>query len=188
MSFDNAYEALSEYTDDTRWAFGTGFADPLSGVDTTVPAGVDGSCSRQYCLMLGDDALIMSHRLQQWVTNAPELEDEVALANIAPRPARPGPAAATPAPAGPTAPTGTRTLYAFFRASGEFRNVRLVETPDGDFAYSMARLLVFATWRLALLDRLTRLGRPGAGGDRGQGRQGTDLPPRLRGQVGGPAR
>ena len=39
--------------------------------------------SAAYCLMLGDDALIMSHRLQQWLTRAPELEEETALANIA---------------------------------------------------------------------------------------------------------
>ena len=38
---------------------------------------------RAYCLMLGDDALIASHRLSEWVSNAPELEEEVALANIA---------------------------------------------------------------------------------------------------------
>ena len=43
MSFDDAYEALTDHhdDDDARWAFGTGFADPLAGVDTTVPAGVD---------------------------------------------------------------------------------------------------------------------------------------------------
>ena len=36
-----------------------------------------------YCLMLGDDALVYSHRLQQWMTRMPELEEETALANIA---------------------------------------------------------------------------------------------------------
>ena len=48
-----------------------------------MPAGTDAADLTAYCLMLGDDALIMSHRLQQWCTDAPELEDEVALANIA---------------------------------------------------------------------------------------------------------
>ena len=86
MSFDNAYEAINEDRGDEgdgHWAFGTGFANPLTGVDTTVPADVDAADLAVYCLMLGDDALVMSHRLQQWCTNAPELEDEVALANIA---------------------------------------------------------------------------------------------------------
>jgi ring-1,2-phenylacetyl-CoA epoxidase subunit PaaC len=81
MSFDNVYEAITE-DNDARWAFGTGFADPLSGVDTSVPSGVDAASLAAYCLMLGDDVLVFSHRLQEWVTNAPELEDEVAIANI----------------------------------------------------------------------------------------------------------
>src|ERR1044072_8287356 len=81
MSFDNAYEALTE-DNDARWAFGTGFADPLAGLDTTVPSTLDAGELAEHCLHLGDDALIMSHRLQDWCTSAPELEDEVALANI----------------------------------------------------------------------------------------------------------
>ena len=154
MSFDNAYEALGEYSDDTRWAFGTGFAEPLAGVDTSLPAGVDGDVLAQYCLMLGDDALIMSHRLQEWVTNAPELEDEVALANIGLDLI--GQARLLYARAGKADGTDRgEDVFAFFREETEFRNVRLVETPNGDFAYSMARLLIFATWRLALLHRLT---------------------------------
>jgi ring-1,2-phenylacetyl-CoA epoxidase subunit PaaC len=68
MSFDNVYESLNE-DNDARWAFGTGFDNPLSGVDATVPPGV----TADDCLALGDDALIMSHRLQEWVTRAPEL-------------------------------------------------------------------------------------------------------------------
>ena len=40
MGFDTAYEAITEETDSGhRWAFGTGFTDPLAGVDTRVPAG-----------------------------------------------------------------------------------------------------------------------------------------------------
>jgi len=77
----NAYDAIIEENDHTRWAFGTGFDDPLAGVDPTVPDGMDAADLAAYCLMLGDDALIMSHRLSEWCTNAPELEDEVALAN-----------------------------------------------------------------------------------------------------------
>ena len=84
MNFDTAYEAISEGEDaGHRWAYGTGFSDPLAGVDTTLPPGVDGADLALYCLMLGDDALIMSHRLQQWLARAPELEEETALANIA---------------------------------------------------------------------------------------------------------
>lgn len=66
-----------------HWAFGTTFEDPLAGVDTTLPAGVDGADLAAYCLMLGDDALIASHRLSEWCSHAPDLEDDIALANIA---------------------------------------------------------------------------------------------------------
>ncbi len=45
---------------------------------------------------------------------------------------------------------------AFFRDDAEFRNVRLVEPDNGDFAVTIVRLLLFSTWRLALLERLRR--------------------------------
>ncbi|MFC4586086.1 1,2-phenylacetyl-CoA epoxidase subunit PaaC [Sphaerisporangium corydalis] len=149
----NAYEALND-GDDPRWAYGTGFADPLAGVDTRVPDGVDGADLAAYCLMLGDDALIMSHRLQEWCTRAPELEEEVALANIALDLL--GQARLLLARAGTADGSGRdEDALAFRRDAGEFRNVLLAEVPNGDFAEAMARLLVFATWRLALLERLT---------------------------------
>jgi ring-1,2-phenylacetyl-CoA epoxidase subunit PaaC len=154
MSFDTAYEAISEETDTGhRWAFGTGFTGPLDGVDTALPDGVDGADLAQYCLMLGDDALIMSHRLQQWLSWAPELEEETALANIALDLL--GQARLLLTRAGQADGTGrTEDDYTFARAEREFRNVRLAEVTDADFAGLMARLLVFSSWRLALLDRL----------------------------------
>jgi len=154
MGFDTAYEAISEDTDTGhRWAFGTGFTDPLAGVDTTVPPGVSGADLAAYCLMLGDDALIMSHRLQQWLARAPELEEDTALANIALDLL--GQARLLLTRAG-TADGSKRSEddYAFGRGERDFRNVRLAEVGDADFAGLMARLLIFATWRLALLARL----------------------------------
>jgi ring-1,2-phenylacetyl-CoA epoxidase subunit PaaC len=153
MGFDTAYEAITEENDSLRWAFGTGFADPLAGVDTAVPDGVDGGELAAYCLMLGDDALILSHRLQQWLASAPELEEETALANIALDLL--GQARLLLTRAGAADGSGqTEDDYAFGRVEREFRNVRLVEVADADFAGLMARLLVFSTWRLALLQGL----------------------------------
>src|SRR3712207_9229107 len=81
---ETVYEALANAQgDEGHWAFGTGFDDPLAGVDTTVPDGVDPADLGAYCLMLGDDALVLSQRLTEWVTRAPELEEEVAIGNIA---------------------------------------------------------------------------------------------------------
>jgi ring-1,2-phenylacetyl-CoA epoxidase subunit PaaC len=154
MPFDTAYQAISEDTDTGhRWAFGTGFTDPLAGVDTAVPAGVDGADLAAYCLMLGDDALIMSHRLQQWLARAPELEEDTALANIALDLL--GQARLLLTRAGTADGSGrSEDDYAFARGEREFRNVRLAEVIDTDFAGLLARLLVFSTWRLALLTRL----------------------------------
>ncbi|MEV7038746.1 1,2-phenylacetyl-CoA epoxidase subunit PaaC [Amycolatopsis sp. NPDC051061] len=152
MSFDNVYESLTE-ENDARWAFGTGFEDPLSGVDTSVPSGVDGASLAAYCLMLGDDALIFSHRLQEWCTNAPELEDEVAIANIGLDLL--GQARLLLARAGKAdGSSRTEDSFAFLRAENEFRNVRLAELGGGHFGHLIARLFVFSTWRLALLQRL----------------------------------
>jgi ring-1,2-phenylacetyl-CoA epoxidase subunit PaaC len=107
-----------------------------------------------YCLMLGDDALIMSHRLQEWCTMAPELEDEVALANIALDLL--GQARVLLTRAGTADGSGrSEDYYAYFRGEDEFLNVWLAELRCTDFGQLTAALLVFATWRLALLQQLT---------------------------------
>jgi ring-1,2-phenylacetyl-CoA epoxidase subunit PaaC len=159
MTFDNAYESITESNDEQHWAFGTGFDDPLSGVDREVPSDVDAGDLAAYCLMLGDDALILSQRLSEWCSRAPELEEDVALANIALDLL--GQARMLLTRAGEVEGRGRdEDTLAYLRDEPEFRNVRLVEVdcgpgPGGDFATTIARLLVFSTWRLALLDRLT---------------------------------
>ena len=158
-----AYASLAEAHDESRWAFGTGFSDPLAGVDTSLPAGVDGTRFAAYCLMLGDDALVYSQRLAEWLTHAPELEEEVALANVGldllgqarlllARAAAADPTCVPVLPAG--SPVPPDDALAFFRDDAEFRCVRLVERRDADFAECVLRLLVFSVWRLAMLSAL----------------------------------
>ncbi len=151
-------------TDTSQWAFGTDFEDPLAGVDTTVPDDLDPAELAAYCLALGDDALVMSHRLGEWCSNAPDLEEDIALANIAldllgqARLLLARAAAADPSvvPALPEdSPVPVEDALAFFREAIDFRNVRMVEVVNGDFAHTMARLLLFATARLAAFERLT---------------------------------
>lgn len=164
----SAYDGLLDHagvTDDSQWAFGgLQGEDLLAGEDTTVPAGVDHGALAAYCLMLGDDALVLSHRLSQWCSRAPDLEEDIALANIAldllgqarlllARAAAADPGAVPRMPAG--SPVQPEDALAFFRSDAEFRNVGLVEAENGDFAVTIARLLLFSTWRLALLQRLT---------------------------------
>ncbi|WP_310528524.1 1,2-phenylacetyl-CoA epoxidase subunit PaaC [Nocardioides sp.] len=166
LDHDSVYDGLlgDSSQQASQWAFGTDFEDPLAGVDTTIPAGVDGAALAAYCLMLGDDALIYAHRLSEWTSNAPDLEDDIALANIAldllgqarlllARAAAADPRVVPPLPDG--SPIPPDDALAFFREEPAFRNVRMVEATNGDFAVTIARLLLFATHRLALLQRLT---------------------------------
>jgi ring-1,2-phenylacetyl-CoA epoxidase subunit PaaC len=155
MSEDHVYLSLVEEHDgdSARWAFGTGFEDPLYGIDTTVAADVDRARLAACCLALGDDALVLAQRLAQWLTCAPELEIEVALANLGLDLL--GQARMLYARAGQADGSGRdEDAYAYFREPAEFRNVLLAELPNGDFAFSIARLLILSTWRLALFDRL----------------------------------
>jgi ring-1,2-phenylacetyl-CoA epoxidase subunit PaaC len=164
MHEETVYDALTAaHGDEARWAFGTGFDDPLAGVDTTLPEGVEAADLAAYCLMLGDDALVLCQRLTEWITRAPELEEEVALANIAldllgqarlllARAAAEGAADAFPGRAGAAVPE--EDVLAYFRDADEFRCSALVAAPNGDFAHTVVRLLVAATWRLALAARL----------------------------------
>ncbi|MEV4788698.1 1,2-phenylacetyl-CoA epoxidase subunit PaaC [Streptomyces tuirus] len=155
MSDDHVYMTLAEgHDDDTRWAYGTGFEDPLHGVDTAVPDDVDAGELAALCVTLADDALVSAQRLAEWTTRAPELEEEVALANIGLDLL--GQARLLYSRAGQADGTGRdEDAFAYFRDVGDFRNVRLAELPCGDFAFSIVRLLVFASWRLAHFERLT---------------------------------
>ncbi|TDC69337.1 phenylacetate-CoA oxygenase subunit PaaI [Actinomadura sp. GC306] len=160
---ESIFDGLIEGGDASQWAFGTDFEDPLAGVDATVPDGVDHAALARYCLMLGDDALIMSQRLSEWCSRAPDLEEDIALANIAldllgqarlllARAAAADPGAVPPLPDG--SPVPAEDALAFFREAEEFRNVRLTEVANGDFAHVVVRLLLFSVARLALLERL----------------------------------
>src|SRR5215212_1785651 len=161
---ETVYEALDHaHGGEGQWAFGTGFDEPLAGVDTTVPHGIDPADLGAYCLMLGDDALVLAQRLTQWITAAPELEEEVAIANVALDLlgqarlllARAGSVGVL----GRSRETATGSIpdedaLAYFRDPDEFRHIALVEAPNGDFAQTMIRLLAASTVRLAVFARL----------------------------------
>lgn len=160
---DSVYDGLLG-ENEGHWAFGSAFDDPLSGVDTTVPEGVDHEALATYCLALGDDALIMSQQLADWTARAPDLEEDVALSNTAldllgqarlllARAAAADPACVPVMPQG--SPVPPEDALAYFRGADGFRNVRLVEADNGDFAATMARLFLFTAWRLGIFQHLT---------------------------------
>ena len=100
-----------------------------------------------YLLRLGDDALILGQRLSEWCGHAPSVEVDLSLANMA------------------LDLIGQATLLlreagdadelAFKRDVLDFRNCWLVEQPNGDFARTMIRQLLFSTWQHMLYQRLT---------------------------------
>jgi ring-1,2-phenylacetyl-CoA epoxidase subunit PaaC len=119
----------------------------------TTAAAADPVRVAAYALALGDDALVLAQRMGEWVAAAPELEEDVALANIGLDLL--GQARALLAYAG-RADGRDEDDLAYLRAAGEFRNVRLVEeSDDGDFARCVARLLVFSSYQAELYARLT---------------------------------
>jgi ring-1,2-phenylacetyl-CoA epoxidase subunit PaaC len=96
---------------------------------------------------------VCAQRLAEWTTRAPELEEEVALANIGLDLL--GQARLLYARAGQVDGTGRdEDAYAYFRDAADFRNVRLAELPNGDFAFSVVRLLALSSWRLAHFEQL----------------------------------
>lgn len=154
---DSVYDGLLG-DDSAQWAFGTDFDDPLAGLDTTVPAGVDATALAASCLALGDDALVLSHRLSEWCGRAPDLEEDVALANLAldllgqarlllARAAAADPSLVPALPAG-----SSEDALAYFRGSDAFRHDPITELPNGDFGRTVARLLLCSSRRLAQLE------------------------------------
>ena len=102
-------------------------------------------------LELGDDALIAAQRLAEWHASSPEMEEDVALANIALD--QLGAARLLLTYAGESLGKDEDAL-AYLRDDREFRNCLLVELPNGDFAVTMAKLLFLSAYQLPLYTAL----------------------------------
>jgi ring-1,2-phenylacetyl-CoA epoxidase subunit PaaC len=113
-----------------------------------------GTALAHYALGLGDDALILAQRLGGWVTRAPQIEEDMALANIALDLL--GQARTLLTYAGEVEGAGRdEDDLAFLRDERGFRNVHLVEMENGDFAVTIARQLLFAAYQVELYGALS---------------------------------
>jgi ring-1,2-phenylacetyl-CoA epoxidase subunit PaaC len=122
-------------------------------VTAAAPAGT-GTALFGYVLALADDALVLAQRSAEWITRAPQLEEDVALANIGLDLL--GQARALLTYAGEVEGAGRdEDDLAYLRSERQFRNVQLVERRDGDFAEAVARLLVFSGYQLELYRALS---------------------------------
>ncbi len=109
----------------------------------------------QLALQLGDDLLILGHRLSEWCGHGPYLEEDIALGNIALDCL--GEAQNFLALAGELEGRGrTADTLAYFRNEYEFQNCHLVEQPNGDFAMTMARQLFYDLYLSLFLESLQR--------------------------------
>ena len=107
----------------------------------------------RYILRLADDGLVLGHRLSEWSSKAPTLEEDIALSNIALDLV--GQARGFYAHAASIDPDGrSENHLAFLRDTGEFLNVQLVERANGDFALTMARQLFYSAFATPFFARL----------------------------------
>lgn len=93
-------------------------------------------------LEIGDDCLVLAQRLAEWVTRAPTIEEDVALANLSLDLL--GQARAL------LSRHGDEDELAYLRDPGEFRNCLLVEQPNGDFAHTVVRHLLYTAFLFEL--------------------------------------
>lgn len=100
-----------------------------------------------YTLRLADDALVLGHRLSEWTSRAPTLEEEMALANIALDLI--GEARSLYGYAGEAEGRGrSEDDLAYFRDEAEFRNLLVNELPNGDFAVTVVRQVLVSAFML----------------------------------------
>jgi ring-1,2-phenylacetyl-CoA epoxidase subunit PaaC len=109
----------------------------------------------EYLLRLGDDRLVLGHRLSEWCGHAPILEEDIALANIALDLVGEANLLLT---LGAQAEGKGRDAdaLAFLRDAIDYRNCLLVELPKGDFAVTIARQFLFSTFALLQSEALQR--------------------------------
>lgn len=106
-----------------------------------------------YCLRLGDDALVLAQRLCEWAARSPQLEEDVALMNLALDLL--GHARSLLTLAGQREGAGRdEDDLAFLRDEPRFVNAQLMELENGDFGRTMARQLLVSAHALPLWQAL----------------------------------
>jgi len=112
-----------------------------------------------YLLRLGDDRLVLGHRLSEWCGHGPILEEDIAMTNLALDLI--GHATMFLSLAGEVEGAGQDAdALAYWRDEHAFRNLELCELPNGDFAFTMMRQFLFDAWSVPLLEALTRSAEP----------------------------
>jgi ring-1,2-phenylacetyl-CoA epoxidase subunit PaaC len=107
----------------------------------------------QFLLRMGDNTLVLGHRVSEWCGHAPVLEEDIALANTALDLI--GQTQMWLGLAGEVEGQGrSADDLAFLRDVWDFRNLLLVEQPNGDFGQTMMRQFLFDAWHVPMLAAL----------------------------------
>lgn len=105
-----------------------------------------------YLIQIGDDAMILGQRLSEWCSKGPSLEQDIALSNIALDII--GQARTLYSFAAELQGFGSEDSIAFGRDAGAYRNLQLLEMPNTDFAYTIAKLFYYSQYFLIYLAKL----------------------------------
>ena len=125
----------------------------------------------EFLLRLGDDRLVLGHRLSEWCGHGPILEEDIALANISLDLI--GQAASLLKLAGEIEGKGrSEDALAYFREAVEYRNCLMVELPKGDFGFTIVRQFLFDAHSVVLLEALGSLDPPSPPGAQGERLEG----------------
>ena len=120
-----------------------------------------------YCLRLGDDALVLAQRLSEWAARSPQLEEDVALLNLALDLL--GQARSLLTLAGEREGSGRdEDDLAFLRDETDFVNAQICELDGGDFGRTMARQLLVSAYALPMWQQLTSSADAGIAGIAGK--------------------
>ncbi len=113
----------------------------------------------EFLLRMGDNTLILGHRVSEWCGHAPVLEEDIALANTALDLI--GQTQMWLGLAGEVEGMGrSADDLAFLRDAWDFRNVLLCELPNGDFGRTLMRQFLFDAWHVVMLGRLMQSSDP----------------------------
>ncbi len=120
-----------------------------------------------YTLRRADDALILGHRLSEWCGHAPMLEEDMALANMALDLLGQARELYSYA-ARVEGRDNDEDKFAYLRDVRQYRNLLLLEQPNGDFARTMVRQFFYSAFADLYWRAMMRSERRDAGGDRGE--------------------
>ncbi|PQZ96219.1 phenylacetate-CoA oxygenase subunit PaaI [Arthrobacter sp. MYb227] len=153
MSTQKTDHSLDSFGDSSASATRVTPGNALRPEDIAIQKAVPSEANAQYALRLGDDALILAQRLSHWISRGPELEEDIALGNIALD--QLGHARSFLSYAA-LAWDKTEDDLAYFREEEEFTALHIVQQPNGHFGVTIMRQLIVSIFQHLLYTELLK--------------------------------